>query len=425
MNEIADADGRPAGWDWDGWRRALARFAAATELCVCAYDHDLARQAGPLASSKVARLLVNSGVWNEGRLGATVERDLAAQAIETGAAAQASVCDELRLRAVPLSMGDQVRGAIVYGWAFATFGTPLGCERIGRQLGVDGARLWAEARLESPVTEARMTVYTELLETMIESTVRHAEVVEHLEELGRLREVFLASVSHELRTPLSVLGTRIELLLRGALADPEAIRASLVNMKHHVQTEARLVEDLIEAARTRTGQLRIDMHLTSLRDILKAAVSAVLPHAEAKQIDIAIPDLEEAGQLPIVADAHRLQQVFWNLLSNAVKFTPVSGRIELQLQRDARTYAVSVTDTGSGIEEALLPHVFKPFTKQLKANAQGLGLGLSIAHHIVERHGGTISVESAGRDAGAAFHVTLPVPVQTRPQRRPFGSPSL
>ncbi|KWT97011.1 Phosphate regulon sensor protein PhoR (SphS) [Variovorax sp. WDL1] len=409
MNDMADSDGRPTGLDWEGWRHALARFAAATELCVCAYDHDLARQAGPLASSKVARLLVNSGVWNEDRLGARIERDLAAQVIETGAAAHAGVCDELRLRAVPLSMGGQVRGAIVYGWAFATFGTPLGCERIGRQLGVDGTRLWAQARLESPVTDGRMTVYTELLETMIESTLRHAEAVEHLQELSRLREVFLASVSHELRTPLSVLGTRIELLLRGALADPEAIRASLVNMKHHVKTEARLVEDLIEAARTRTGQLRIDMHLTSLRDILKAAVSAVVPHAEAKQIDIAIPDLDEAGPLPIIADAHRLQQVFWNLLSNAVKFTPASGHIEVQLYRDAQAYAVSVTDTGSGIDEALLPHVFKPFTKQLKANAQGLGLGLSIARHIVERHGGTIRVESAGRDGGAAFHVTLPV----------------
>ncbi|WP_157103534.1 sensor histidine kinase, partial [Variovorax sp. WDL1] len=125
--------------------------------------------------------------------------------------------------------------------------------------------------------------------------------------------------------------------------------------------------------------------------------------------------LDEAGQLPIVADAHRLQQVFWNLLSNAVKFTPASGRIELQLRRDTRMYAVSVTDTGSGIEEAMLPDVFKPFTKQLKANAQGLGLGLSIARHIVERHGGTIRVESAGRNAGATFHVALPVPSHSAP----------
>ncbi|OUM02727.1 sensor histidine kinase [Variovorax sp. JS1663] len=412
MNDSADAKNRPTGLDWEGWRRALLRFAAATGLCVCAYDEDCERQAGPFASSKVACLLAASGIWNEGRFGDRIERDLAAQVRETRAPEHASVCDELRLQAVPLLIGGQVRGAIVYGWAFSGFGTPLGCERIARQLGVDGARLWAEVRLESPVPEARMTVYTELLETMIESTVRHTEAVERLQDLDRLREVFLAGVSHELRTPLSVLGTRIELLLRGALADPEAIRASLVNMKHHVKTEARLVEDLIEAARTRTGQLRIDMQTASLRDILKAAVSAVVPHAEAKQISVVMPELDEVGQLPMIADAHRLQQVFWNLLSNAVKFTPASGQIALQLQREGQMYVVSVTDTGSGIEAALLPHVFNPFTKQLKANSQGLGLGLSIARHIVERHGGSIRVESAGRDAGATFLVTLPAASQ-------------
>ncbi|MDQ0074480.1 signal transduction histidine kinase [Variovorax boronicumulans] len=409
MNDYADAKNGSTGLDWEGWRHALTRFAAATELCVSAYDLDCERQAGPVASSKVARMLATSGVWNEGRLGDKIERDLAAQVLGTGVPAGASVGEELRLQAVPLLVGGQVRGVIVYGWAFATFGTPLGCERIARQLGVDGARLWAEVRLESPVPESRMKVYTELLETMIESTVRHAEAVERLQELSRLREVFLASVSHELRTPLSVLGMRIEILLRGTLADPETIRASLVDMKHHVNTEARLIEDLIEASRTRTGQLRIDMQPASLRNILKAAISAVVPHAEAKQISVVLPALDELGQLPLVADPHRLQQVFWNLLSNAVKFTPGSGRIELQLHSDAQAYTVSVTDTGSGIEEALLPHVFTPFTKQLKANAQGLGLGLSIARHIVERHGGTIRVESAGSHAGATFHVTLPV----------------
>lgn len=409
MSPSADAESHPTGLDWESWRGALARFAAATGLCVCAYDQHCERQSGPFASSKVARLLASSGVWSENRFGDRIERELAARVLETGKAESASICDELRLQAVPMMIGGQVRGAIVYGWAFLTFGTPLGCERIARQLGVDGARLWAEARLESPVPEARMTVYTELLETMIESTVRHAEAVERLQDLSRLREVFLASVSHELRTPLSVLGTRIELLLRSALADPEAIRASLTNMKHHVMTEARLVEDLIEAARTRTGQLLLDLQPGSLRDILKSAVSAVLPLADAKQIAVELPDLDEAGPLPVVADAHRLQQVFWNLLSNAVKFTPPAGRIELRLRRDARMYEIAVKDTGSGIEEALLTEVFTPFAKQLKANAQGLGLGLSIARHIVERHGGTIRAESAGRDAGATFHVMLPV----------------
>jgi signal transduction histidine kinase len=108
------------------------------------------------------------------------------------------------------------------------------------------------------------------------------------------------------------------------------------------------------------------------------------------------------------ADAHRLQQVFWNLLSNAVKFTPALGNIEVRVRHDAQMYRIAVADSGSGIEESLLPHVFDPFTKQHNANAQGLGLGLSIARHIVEQHGGAIWVESAGRNAGATFHVSLP-----------------
>jgi signal transduction histidine kinase len=179
-------------------------------------------------------------------------------------------------------------------------------------------------------------------------------------------------------------------------------------MKQHVKTEARLIEHLSEAARTRTGQLSIDLQRASLRDILQAAAAAVFPHAAAKEISVLVPKLDEMGELPLVADAHRLQQVFWNLLSNAVKFTPVSGTIEVRVQRNARTYAVSVADSGSGIEESLLPRIFDPFTKQHKANAQGLGLGLSIARHIVEQHGGSIRVESAGPNKGATFHVTLP-----------------
>ena len=97
MNANADAESpenRPTGLDWEGWRRALARFAAATELCVCAYDLDCKRQAGPFAASKVARLLATAGVWNEGRLGDSIERDLAAQVLATGAPGNASVGDE-------------------------------------------------------------------------------------------------------------------------------------------------------------------------------------------------------------------------------------------------------------------------------------------------------------------------------------------
>lgn len=406
--------------DWDGWREVLQRFGAATRLCVSAYDEGGRRRLGPYHSSKVASLLAASDLWSDGGRGLLAERELAARVLESGTVQDARVCDELHVRGTPLSLGGRVRGCIVFGWTFSTFGTSLGCERIARQLGVDGVRLWAEARLESPVPQARMTIYTELLETMISSTARHAEAVESLQELGRLREVFLAGVSHELRTPLSIIAMRIEILLMGALNDPSSIRESLLKMKQHVSEEARLVEDLIEASRTRTGQLQVERSPSSLAAILQAAISSALPHAASKQIRIDGPTMESMAGLLVLADPHRLQQVFWNLLSNAVKFTPASGSVTVAVTCEAQMCDIVVSDTGRGIDEAMLPHVFEPFTRQREGNEQGLGLGLSIARHIVELHDGAIRVESAGKDAGAKFHVRLPL-ISVRASGSPEG----
>jgi signal transduction histidine kinase len=417
---------RPPEIDWDGWRESLQRFAAATRLCVSAYDDNCQRQLGPYYSSKVANLFATSGLWSDGGPGLLTERELVARVIETGTVQDSKVCAELHVRGTPLLLGGRVRGCIVYGWTFSTFGTSLGCERMGRQLGVDGVRLWAEARLESPVPQARMTIYTQLLETMISSTARHAEAVDGLQKLGYLREVFLAGVSHVLRTPLSVIATRIEILLMGALNDPSSIRESLLKMKQHVAEEARLVEDLIEASRTRTGQLPVDKRPSSLDVILHAAISAVLPHAETKQVRVEYPAMESMAELVVLADQHRLQQVFWNLLSNAVKFTPSGGRVTVMVNCQAQMCSIVVKDTGRGIDEAMLPYVFEPFIKQRDGNEHGLGLGLSIARHIIEMHDGLISAESAGKDAGTTFHVQLPLmsgqpsePARARPTVRP------
>ncbi len=317
-------------------------------------------------------------------------------------------CGELRVHAAPLRLGRNVRGAVVYGWTFDTFSSSLSCHRIARQLGVDGSRLWAAARLESPTPSGRMVVYAELLQTMISSAARHVEAVEKLEDLSRMRDVFLAGVSHELRTPLAVLDMRIEVLLRGLLDDPAKIRAGLLQMKQHVMVEAKLVEDLIEAARTRTGQLSVHKEPVSLETVLRAALAAVLPQAEAKRISVTVPSLDGLAAMTVSGDAHRLQQVFWNLLSNSVKFTPAEGRVEVRVSKARDAYEVIVSDTGRGIDPVLLPRVFEAFTKQLHANAQGLGLGLSIARHIVELHGGTITVESAGFEQGTTFRVVLP-----------------
>ena len=409
MSSTAAPPAAPA-IDWADWRIALERFSAATGLCVSAYDEAGQRQAGPFASSRVARLLMACGVWGEGRAADTIERALIARVRASGKVEHELVLGELRVQASPLASGS----SIVYGWAFQSFGTALGCARLARELGCEGVRLWAEARLESPVSEARFAVYTELLETLIASSERHRQAIERLHELGRVREVFLAGVSHELRTPLSVLATRIELLLRSKLDDPGLIRASLEQMKRHVGEEARLVEDLLETSRTRTGQLTIERTRVSLGEVLRSAIASVQPHAQARGVELSAPALDDA-QLELFADAHRLQQVFWNLLSNAVKFTPAGGRVTLALSPSGAHVRLVVSDTGRGIRPEFLSRVFERFSQAddpETRGVRGLGIGLAIVRELVEAHGGQVSVRSTESE-GTTFTVLLPRDART------------
>jgi CheY-like chemotaxis protein/anti-sigma regulatory factor (Ser/Thr protein kinase) len=129
----------------------------------------------------------------------------------------------------------------------------------------------------------------------------------------------------------------------------------------------------------------------------------------------------------IIADATRLQQVIWNLLTNAVKFTPKHGTVQVTAKRTASHVEIAVTDNGEGIDPQFLPHIFEPFrqaeTPQTRVHG-GLGLGLSIVRYIAEAHGGSVSVESAGRGKGATFTVTLPIraaSIATGPVRNAMG----
>lgn len=392
--------------DWADWTLTLQRFAAATGVAVSAFDDAVQRRVGPLHSSSVARLLASSAGWEEGGAALAIEQGLVRDALRSGRDETVLVQGELQVCATPLVSAGAVRGVIVFGWVFNSFSTSLACQRIARALGIDPGRMWSEARLEAPTPAARVAVYRDLLETLAAASLRHALAMQRLEELSKLREVFLAGVSHELRTPLAALGMRIEVLLRGSLDDPASLRTSLQKMKQHVATEARLVEDLIDSARTRNGQLSIDRSRLLLNDTVGAAMASVLPQAEAKQIVVRAP--EWPHEVWVDGDGHRLQQVLWNVLSNSVKFTPAGGRVDVAIKVDDMAVEVSIADSGVGIDAAKMPKVFEAFTKQHDNNVQGLGLGLSIARHIVELHGGSIRVESPGRDAGSTFFVRLP-----------------
>ena len=168
-----------------------------------------------------------------------------------------------------------------------------------------------------------------------------------------------------------------------------------------------MVEDLIDAAQTRTGQLTIQPEDVSLLRILRDALSTVEPRAEAKGVVLLVSSLEQ-DDLLVRGDAQRLQQLFWNLLSNAVKFTQAGGQVGIEVSAGGDMHRVTVSDTGQGIAGQFLPEVFGAFNKQQAQNAEGLGLGLFIARHIAELHGGTITAESAGAGQGAVFTVTLP-----------------
>lgn len=393
---------------WNDWVDALAPFAAATGLSVSAFDVHANRVLGPYTPSPLARVLASTPLWAEDGPGTRLERELVAKCLASGHRESSSFSNEVSVVASPMMLFDEPRGAVVYGWTFQTFATSLGCERMAAQLGLSGAKFWKDARLESPVPAARMEIYGTLLDTMIAFNTRQVEAVERLHELARMREVFLASVSHELRSPLSAISMRLELLLRGQFELPEAVRQSLAIMKEQVGLESRLIEDLIDAARTRTGQLTMKPQTISLGRVLQDAIAAVQPQAENKQVFMQVRGLDEGAELSLEGDAQRLQQLFWNLLFNAVKFTPAGGLVQVEVRAGTDMHEVEIRDTGRGIEAHALPLIFEAFTKQQQDNAAGLGLGLFIAKHIAERHGGSIRAFSVGPGKGTTFNVSLP-----------------
>jgi len=397
------------GVAWDDLDEALRQYSAATGLSISAFDARAVLRIGPVLNSDLARFIDSFGVWREGGSASVFEARLARQTIEQGSRQRASVSGDLQLLSEPIVAAGNTIGAIVFGWVYNKFPTSLGTAETAKELGVDAVRLWAKARLENPVAEERLAVSAQLLATILQTMARHARAVAELHALAHQREEFLAFVSHELRTPLAALSARLQLLVRGTLSAPEVIREELNKMRRHVQEESRLIEDLIDAARSETGQLTVALKPTALLDILGRAVDAVRPTAEAKNIELVDMTADHGGRaVLLLADADRLQQVFWNLLTNAAKFTPAGGRITVSLAEEDAQIQVAVSDTGSGIDAAILPLVFDRFMKRGQGNASGLGVGLSIAKGIVEQHGGSISARSEGPGTGSTFVVVLP-----------------
>jgi PAS domain S-box-containing protein len=229
-----------------------------------------------------------------------------------------------------------------------------------------------------------------------------------LREASRLKDEFLATLSHELRTPLNVVAGWVR-ILRSDPACQDPMERGLAVIERNTDALRRLTDDLIGMSSVLTGRVRLDRRIVDLRSVLDDVVESIGLAVQAK--GLVIRTHFENG-LVVRGDEARLRQVFWNLISNALKFTPGGGTITTTARVEEDFIRVRVSDTGIGIPAAFLPHVFDKFRQEDASHTrehQGLGLGLTIARQFTELHGGTITVESRGRNEGAAFTVTLPV----------------
>jgi PAS domain S-box-containing protein len=275
----------------------------------------------------------------------------------------------------------------------------------------DGAYRWMLSRGHPFYEGAAFNGYVGLV---VDVTAQHDAALaerqarKEAERANRLKDEFLASLSHELRTPLNAI-VGWTYLLRERAGSPELVEQGLDTLERNAKLQTRLIDDLLDMSRILSGRVTLDEQPVSLQRVIEAAADSVRPDAVKKQI--AIDLVLDPGVPAVLGDPTRLQQVVWNLLTNAVKFTDAGGRVAVTLSRTPADVRIAVRDDGAGIVPEFLPHLFERF-RQADASAArrhgGLGIGLSIARHLVELHGGTIRAESSGPGRGSMFVVTLP-----------------
>jgi signal transduction histidine kinase len=255
-------------------------------------------------------------------------------------------------------------------------------EEIGRRAGlaIDNARLYRQAE------QARADA----------------------EGANRAKDEFLAVLSHELRTPLNAIGGWLHILSEGTVQGAQADRA-IATVRRNVLMLRRLIEDLLDVSAIIAGKLTLEPGPCELSAIVEQGVESAAAGANTKGVHLKT-DLEPG--VIVEADALRVRQVVGNLLSNAIKFTPEGGDVTVTLHRADGHARIVVTDTGPGIPQDVLPHVFDRFRQGDSSSTRhhgGLGLGLAIVKHIVERHDGTVTAENVGPRGGARFTIALPV----------------
>jgi PAS domain S-box-containing protein len=297
------------------------------------------------------------------------------------------------------------------GWRIRKDGSKFWAHVTITALRDETGRLRGFAKLTRDLTERKRTEALEASgaerEALLEGE-RNARMM--AQRTARMKDEFLATLSHELRTPLNAILGWTQLLRARKTPEPAEFTRAMEVIERNARAQVRLIDDLLDLSRIMAGRFRLDVQQVSLADIVRGALDSIEPAAQAK--GLRLESVLDPRSVIVSGDPARLQQVFWNLLSNAVKFTPKGGRIQALLQRVNSHIEFSVSDTGIGISENFLPHVFERFSQQDGSTHRqygGLGLGLAISKQLVDMHGGSIQAKSMGEGQGATFVVTLPL----------------
>ena len=314
----------------------------------------------------------------------------------------------------PLMLEEVDYGRVVSPWIRAKgikslAGVPI--EADGRLLGVLHVGSLRRRRFEDDAMHLLHLAGGRIARAIERTTARETERRgrETAEEANRAKDDFLAVLSHELRTPLNAMVSWLAALKRQIDA-PEQVARAAASLERSVWQQARLVRDLLDVSRIVAGKLDLEIEPVDVGEIVRLSVDEQRPAAERK--GIVLTSNEIGGPCRVQGDPARLGQAVGNLLSNAVKFTPKDGRIDVTIERLRQEVRITVSDTGEGIAAEFLPHVFDRFRQSDNSTTRhhgGLGLGLAIAKHLAERHGGSIEAASPGRGQGATFVLSLPL----------------
>jgi PAS domain S-box-containing protein len=272
----------------------------------------------------------------------------------------------------------------------------------------DGTIRWCEGKGRVEYDDGRPVRMTGVC--MMVTRRKEAEVARlaAAEEASRLKDEFLATLSHELRTPLNAILGWVQLLRNGAVV-PERAEQALDVISRNAVLQRQLIDDILDVSRIITGKLTLDREPVSIQQLVDTVVGGAAPAAAAKQVQLVRS--VAPGLPPLEGDPRRLHQVLGNVLANAVKFTPAGGRVHVDASLEGESLRLEVRDTGIGIPPEFLPFVFDRFRQADSGSTRrhgGLGLGLAIARHLVELHGGGIHAHSDGTDTGTTITIRLP-----------------